>query len=120
MPNAKLAYQTLDYIEAHPDEWDQDVWFCGTAACFAGRATLLHGDKREPGLDPVDVIPIEDQSQRVYVKTRARRLLGINYIDADYLFDACNTLEDLRELVAEIFGPRPDAAGQEQHAGGAS
>jgi len=120
MPNAVLAYETLDYIEANPKEWNQDVWFCGTAACFAGRATLLHGDKRAPGLDAVDVIPTEDQRRRVYVRTRARQLLGINHSDADDLFDPFNGLEDLRELVKEIFGPRPDAAGQEQHAGGAS
>lgn len=36
-----LAYATLDYIRGHPDEWDQDVGVCGSAACFVGRAVML-------------------------------------------------------------------------------
>jgi hypothetical protein len=36
-----LAYATLDYIRDHPEEWDQSHYYCGTAACFAGRALLI-------------------------------------------------------------------------------
>ncbi len=38
-----LAYATLDFIREHPEEWDQAWYFCGTRACFAGRALLLSG-----------------------------------------------------------------------------
>lgn len=43
--NDELIDAVLDYIEAHPEEWDQGVWAnaCGTQACFAGRAMLLSG-----------------------------------------------------------------------------
>lgn len=37
----ELAYSTLDYIREHPEEWDQDSYFCGSTACFAGRVILL-------------------------------------------------------------------------------
>src|ERR1044072_1672642 len=45
--NAKLAYEVLDYIEAHPEKHDQATYFnsCGTTACFAGWASLLSGDE---------------------------------------------------------------------------
>ena len=36
-----LAYATLDYIREHPEEWDQKAYFCGSSACFAGRAIIL-------------------------------------------------------------------------------
>ena len=39
--NVDLAYQTLDYIRDHPEEWDQRRYICGTTACFAGRAALI-------------------------------------------------------------------------------
>lgn len=39
--NTDLAYQALDYIREHPQEWDQRDYFCGTTACFAGRVCLI-------------------------------------------------------------------------------
>jgi hypothetical protein len=44
--NDDLAYQTLDYIREHPEEWNQEVYFCGTTACFAGRAIILEAQNR--------------------------------------------------------------------------
>lgn len=41
----KLAYETLDQIEAHPEEWYQDQWRCDTGMCFAGWAATLSGSK---------------------------------------------------------------------------
>jgi hypothetical protein len=39
--NTELAYETLDYIREHPEEWDQNQFVCGTTACYAGRAALI-------------------------------------------------------------------------------
>lgn len=39
--NDDLAYATLDHIREHPEEWNQRDYFCGTTACFAGRAALI-------------------------------------------------------------------------------
>ena len=42
-----------------------------------------------------------------YTKVIAQAALGVDYDQADALFDSSNTLEDLEDLVLKIFGPRP-------------
>lgn len=53
--NVKLLRETLEFIKAHPNDWDQDFWRwmpdpedneperCGTVMCFAGWAAELGG-----------------------------------------------------------------------------
>ena len=41
-----LACATLDYIRDHQEEWNQNDYFCGTTACFAGHALVLAGAVR--------------------------------------------------------------------------
>jgi hypothetical protein len=123
--NAVLAYQVLDHIEAHPEQWDQTNWArqvpeCGTAGCFAGWTVMLSGMtplfRESYGGRAMDVI--DDRGYQVSVSEAATRLLGARYvyIDTDIypdddeeedLFDESNDLDDLRRLVFEIFGPRP-------------
>lgn len=43
----ELANAVLDYIQEHPEEWDQKNFFCGTTACFGGRAILLASGCRD-------------------------------------------------------------------------
>lgn len=113
IPNAALAYAVLDHIDAHPERWRQSWWFteldCGTAACFAGWACVLSGDR--PRVDDADQ---EGEFSTVIrpdgilddVEQRAEELLGIQD-DSANLFYSGNTREDLGNLVAEIFGSRP-------------
>lgn len=44
-PDAKRLRDTLAYIKAHPNEWEQDCWAntCGTSFCFAGH--VVHKDR---------------------------------------------------------------------------
>lgn len=116
-PNAELAYRTLDHIDAHPEDHDQDVWIqkveCGTAGCFAGWACLLSGDVADINSDDdfeAEYVRTED-GERIYIPRRAAEVLGINYDRANEyaheLFRPENTREDLGRLVADIFGPRP-------------
>lgn len=130
-PNAELAYKVLDYIRAHPEEWDQRTWYtknmCGTAACFAGWSVILAGGKivdvATAVLNPhyravIDSMPPMD------IEDAANDVLGIESGGVPYaardcgcensdcpivhnLFGATNTLEDLEEFVEAIFGPRP-------------
>jgi len=114
--NAALAWRVLDHIDANPDQWDQEVWIsrspgCGTAACFAGWACLLSGD--QPEFDT----KFDSEADVVYangdvalVQFRAQKLLGVTASEQDDLFALNNTREDLGNLVAEIFGPRPGGA----------
>lgn len=122
--NATLAYRVLDRIEADPHAWDQTHWIkrtaCGTAACFAGRTVLLSGYEPVFSISdpPVEEAPTvrDSDGNRIAVPYLAERLLGKryrNFIDEDAepdeedLFAAYNTIDDLRRIVAAIFGPRP-------------
>lgn len=120
-PNADLMYQVIDQIDAHPELWDQGYWFtvtdCGTAACVAGWACLLSGDKPFPLLQKLEDLPVGElvsyvdvKGWQVWARDRAQKLLGITDGQADALFNAENTREDLGRLVPEIFGPRPGGA----------
>ena len=42
----------LAHIDAHPDEWDQSAWVCGTSACVAGRIVL----QNVPNFDPAEEV----------------------------------------------------------------
>jgi hypothetical protein len=124
-PNADLAWRVLDHIDAHPEQHNQKSWVsrpdgadCGTAACFAGWTCLLSGDK------PAWEFQADEETDRVtvdgryddHVAYRAAGLLGIYYHGAElnrgHLFDPENDRLRLGELVADIFGPRPDGGGQ--------
>lgn len=123
MRNAELAYRTLDYIDAHPDEWDQTGWVCGTKACFAGWAVFLSGGRVSgTSWDPrvADVYP--NSPAKAYegwsVDEAAQYLLGVEDIDGGlylvdqgvaWLFDGEHTRETLGKCVEQIFGPRPNS-----------
>jgi hypothetical protein len=123
MPNTELGYRVLDYIEAHPQEWDQRIYLrkdhCGTAACFAGWAVLLSGDQpdwsegwpAEVGDtfsgEATDTVRVVSDGALDGVGARATDLLDITGEAAADLFAASNDLDDLRTLTAEIFGERP-------------
>lgn len=108
--NVPLLRKTLEHIEAHPEEWDQGDWrlrveregFCGTAYCFAGTAANLHGAEwRIPA--PADW---QDDDMRIvtpeggmHVEYYAQEILGLNFNQADMLFDGGNDLADLRRIV---------------------
>jgi hypothetical protein len=111
-PNAPLLLKTLHHIEAHPEEWNQEIWLCDTTACFAGRAALLDG--AEP-IGRVDLLARPDDPQQhiyyfaddlrvVTVRDRARRILGLTKRQAGALFDSSNTLDDLRAEVYRLTG----------------
>ena len=117
-PNAELAYRVLDHIDAHPEQWDQRTWDCGTVACFAGWAVRLSGARAAgPAYDskvvegPADLIGLD-------VSDAAVRVLRHECWTPDSdifsprgdLFASDNTREDLGRLVAEYFGPRPGSA----------
>lgn len=125
-PNAELAYRVLDHIDADPEQHDQKVWIkrvndCGTAACLAGWACLLSGDRPDYLVDEfgfeddetADVVG-NDERGPVLVPERAAELLGIPFssgtLFGNNLFNPSHTREDLGRLVAEIFGPRPGGA----------
>lgn len=104
-PNVALLEETLTYIRDHPEEWDQTKWVCGTAACFAGRAALLSGHT-VPQTHTTHVTDMvgwfrTDGDERV--GEVAERELGITFDQAEDLFNATNTMDDLEHVVKNII-----------------
>lgn len=107
--NVDLLRQTLEYITAHPEEWDQEQWAikdsCGTAYCAAGTTVVLHDGKdainwdsahrRNYGSRLSTDEAIRPDGEWIGIRDRAQELLGLNHFQADRLFDASNTLYDL-------------------------
>lgn len=110
MTNKTLLKQTLEHIKANPESWDQSSWFCGTAACFAGHACLLSGDRPGPEIPFAfkgainDVITAEGVQK--FTQDRAEELLGISQREADFLFYQDNRLGDLERMVDNLLNDR--------------
>lgn len=114
----RLAYRTLDYIRAHPQEHQQRQWRCESGMCFAGWAVQLAGGRWVTG--PADesrnllyAEPADDQwvvDGTITARVRAERLLGLDYDESDRLFHADNTVDELTTWVYWYFGDRPDGA----------
>lgn len=122
MPNTDLLNRTLNYIEAHPGEWDQNQWAarnsCGTVYCFAGTAVMLS----ELPIEWRDSYQDHDYYGEIasyiasdapapyadrFISTAARELLELSEAQSDRLFDPVNKLADLRRLVAELTAAEP-------------
>jgi len=108
MPNIALLDEILDYIEIHPEEWDQSIFFnktdCGTAFCIAGHAVRL---RMPPGWDfnwtgrllsGVLVDLHDPKAACVSVSSIAQRELGLSSYEADVMFDGGNTLAEIRTM----------------------
>ena len=80
--------KVLDYIEAHPEEWDQGLCHCGATHCFLGHAQILSGNK------PSSLNVVKD----------AMQWLNITEEEFNYLFCSERTLADFRDFLAKNGG----------------
>lgn len=108
-PNAPLLLKTLHHIEAFPQQWDQGVYRCGTAMCFAGTACDLDGgvwlEDDEDCLAPREDDDLGEVGLGgIHAGNRARRILGLSNRQAAELFAASNSLNDLRRVVGDLCG----------------
>lgn len=116
---AKLAYHVLDWIEANPDLHKQEVYRCKTGMCFAGWTTAAVGLKWRsdnavrlsflvnPDLEELDDHVIMPDGRILSAYAAAIILLGLDEFTVDFLFDGDNTVEDIRQVILDEFGPRP-------------
>lgn len=111
MPNIEELRLGLKLTEeaAERGEWDQSEWFvkydCGTSCCFAGNLLLHHGYKPYFMDDDSEVawmVTTPDGSKMSGVGETARELLDLNSVQAELLFDAQNSMDDLRRIVADL------------------
>lgn len=109
MRNIALLNQVMDHIEAHPDQHDQTMWIaqptsidnCGTTACFAGWSVLLHPKTVwNPAKGTLTLPWIRNELDSDLPGT-AQELLGLTTLEADWLFAADRTREELRARVDE-------------------
>lgn len=106
--NAALLRQTLDYIKTHPEQWEQSTWraeeLCGTVACFAGWACALNGDMFDPSEWDLVLTDANGKPVDSMIERRAEEILGLTEDQADDLFGAYRTLDELEQIVAELCG----------------
>jgi hypothetical protein len=109
-PDLPLLKKAVEYVDAHPEEWDQEEWYaedhCGTVACLAGRTCLLAGDTPsdlEPGLNGrlQTAFIVRDGGGVQDISERARELLGLTH-DECRMFSATNDRADLQEWAIRI------------------
>lgn len=114
-PNANLI-ATLKYIRREPKLFDMNNWgrktACGTAACLAGTACIVNGDRPlweivgvEQSFDHVKARTTDHgydywASTPVEVQTRAAELLGLTEMEADYVF--YEDFENFEEVVKHL------------------
>ncbi|GIH91990.1 hypothetical protein ACFFMN_33720 [Planobispora siamensis] len=115
--NVPLLRRVLAQIEAHPQTWYQQTWRCESGMCAAGWAVELADGEwafslRHFAADAVIATPEEisaglsyDLEGKTVVDAwlRAERLLGISRIQAAELFEARNSLDDLRHIVGRLI-----------------
>lgn len=115
-PNIPLLRRTLDHIRAHPEEWRQGYWRCGTTMCFAGHAAFLAGGEWFHPEDPMCSYMVAQPGEVTYlrgavrVEDRARRVLGLTEGQADELFAGINTLGEIETLIDEICAEAGEAS----------
>ena len=71
-----------DVTKADPQSWNQFDWHCGSSHCFAGHAEILATGKQTGSTREV-----------------AKEFLGLNDVQADYLFHEERSLEDFESIL---------------------
>lgn len=126
MVNAPVLRKELEYITAHRDEWNQEIWLsehrdsylepttCGTTGCLAGNtvlhAGLIHGVTRVYWSEaaqqyvagvtlytPCDPERVAPDEAASWSETAAG-ILGLTRSQANQLFASGNSLHNLWEL----------------------
>ena len=93
--NKENFKKVLDKIKKDPESWDQTVYHCDTAHCFAGHCQI------EMGVDTIDV----------HARRDARIFLNISLRDSIYLFNGSRTIKDFEEV---LIGTQYDKNGYDK------
>ncbi|MDF3280873.1 hypothetical protein [Gordonia sp. N1V] len=122
-----LLREVLDQIHADASTWDQRNWGgvavddvpklgptskpapapvgCGTAMCIAGHACVMAGDRLRVGSTSVTIsgvaatsMVVTESGEALGIEERAMDLLQLDYENAEILFHASNSLEELDEM----------------------
>lgn len=125
--NYELLDEIMSFISHHPETWRQTSWYahvdrksgvykpyaiveevtdanvCGTSFCFAGHVAIHEGFAPPPDQNIGgwyrDVVYSDGDHRTEEASEFARKVLGLTWAQADALFEADNTLEDLEKIV---------------------
>lgn len=113
--NKELVEKVLDHLRQHPEEWDQDQWFCETTACFGGRALLMSGyriidtsiekARNADELDHVNDVEMVDPSGNILsdYANQATEVLGLPAHLADEIFgDLSCDFDQFESVVRDV------------------
>jgi len=112
--NVPLLQKALDYIETHPEEWEQSCWIedsplaCGTVACLAGHIALIDG--WEVHTDAYGIIRgmvrgdewVSSVSEAAAASLGATSDYGQVYARGESLWGASNTRKDLWRIANNL------------------
>lgn len=105
VPNLPLLRKVLDHIDAHPEEWNQGLYWtatvCVTAYCIAGHAVAMTEGVRTVRLDEMPGRFVSPQSGRDW-DTAAIAHLGLTDDEAGVLFSGDNTREQVQAIAESI------------------
>ncbi len=93
-------------------DFGQEIDFCDTACCVAGKVALLEGWKpetysnRDMSNNPGFTGNVIKGGVTKHASHVARDALGLTNDQSDRLFEAVNTAEDIRAIAEEIAGER--------------
>lgn len=129
--NIELLEKTMQHIETHPEDWNQETWRCGTGMCFAGHAATLAGrewaSENPDGDNSMMILAKPDEFDSasfeetyshktgrwtttdrkvVLVEDVARSELGLAEDEAEIMFEPDNTKADLRKMVDNLKAGR--------------
>ena len=123
--NRTLLTETMAQIDAHPEDWEQSTWRCGSGMCFAGWAATLNDrewvDTPDGQYSTHVVVPpgfpysgpaprplinegkAVEGEYTVSVSTAAQYDLGLTSSQADAMFSGSNSRETLHKMVDALL-----------------
>lgn len=116
MINAERLQTVLTHIRDNPELHRQDLWTCGTSACFAGWTTRLFGVEDgwtnigfSTDVDGICGAEVWERDGTHYSSTRmlAITLLGLTNDQAFKLFNGGNTIGMIELMVKDLVNGHP-------------
>lgn len=103
MRTSPLLTLAMRHIVNHPDQYDQEVWFCGTKACLAGRIALIAGAcfVDNPVLGEMAEC-VEFDGSTHHPADLAERLAHLYQWEARWLWNAQRTMPELYREVNRL------------------
>jgi len=83
--NETISRLALDHIHAHPEEWDQENYHCGSAHCYMGLCDIFLGNYK---------------GWEAYISPNTVHSMGLYGKDYQEFTDSSNTLAKLEALHA--------------------